>query len=475
MALISYTSARELAALMHSREITPLEVMEETLRRIDTANPSLNAFVSIDADRAIDEAKAATKALATGENPGPLAGLPIGVKDLEDVGGMVTSFGSVPFRDNVAAADSIQVARLRKAGAIVVGKTNTPEFGSTGFCKNRLFGVTRNPWNLERTPGGSSGGSAAAVAAGMVPVATGSDGGGSIRIPASYTGCFGFKPSYGRIPMGPLPILNMNPITTLGPLTRTVEDAALYLDCVAGYHPAAPDSLPHPHPGISYLHTLDHIPPRLTIAFSPTLGYATVQHDVMDRVEEAVRSFEEMGHTVVLLEEALPNVVDAWLKLFDLNIYGALNENLEQYGSEMGRALVASLKKARSLTLAQLIKAQQVKTDQNRILWNLFERFDLLLTPTMPTEAFAAEGPPPSEIDGHPISLYDVVAFTYPFNLSGHPAASVPAGLTTSGMPAGLQIVGPRHRDDLVFQASRAYEKARPWNNAWPVVPRSPA
>jgi len=469
MAVISYTSARELIDLMHSRAITPLEVMEDTLGRIDKANPSLNAFVLIDADRAIDEAKAATKALAAGKTIGPLGGLPIGVKDLEDVGGMVTSFGSVPFRNNLAAEDSIQVARLRKAGAIVVGKTNTPEFGSTGFCKNRLFGITRNPWNPERTPGGSSGGSAAAVAAGMVPVATGSDGGGSIRIPASYTGCYGFKPSYGRIPMGPLPILNMNPITTLGPLTRTVEDAALYLDCVAGYHPSAPDSLPHP--GFSYSRTLNHVPPGLTIAFSPTLGYATVQRDVMTRIEEAVHSFEEMGHTVVLLEEAFPNVVDAWLKLFNLNIYGALNENLEKFGSEMGRALVASLKKARSLTLAQLIEAQQVKTEQNRILWNIFERFDLLLTPTMPTEAFAAEGPPPAEINGQAISLYDMVAFTYPFNLSGHPAASVPAGLTTSGMPAGLQIVGPRHRDDLVLQASRAYEKARPWNNAWPVVP----
>ncbi|MBN2397922.1 MAG: amidase, partial [Deltaproteobacteria bacterium] len=238
MTPISYTSARELIGRITSGELTPLEVMEDTLRRIETANPSVNAFVSIDADRAMDEARGATESIAAGEKPGPLAGLPIGVKDLEDVAGMVTSFGSVPFKDNVAAENSVQVARLREAGAIVVGKTNTPEFGSTGFCKNRLFGITRNPWNIERTPGGSSGGSAAAVAAGMVPVATGSDGGGSIRIPASYTGCFGIKPSYGRIPMGPLPILSMNPIVALGPLTRTVEDAALYLDCTAGYHPS---------------------------------------------------------------------------------------------------------------------------------------------------------------------------------------------------------------------------------------------
>jgi len=469
MPSISYTSARELIGLITSGEVTPLEVMEDTLGRIEEANPSLNAFVAIDADRALDEARTVTESLAAGKDPGPLAGLPIGVKDLEDVRGMVTSFGSVPFKNNVAAEDSVQVTRLKEAGAIVVGKTNTPEFGSTGFCKNRLFGTTRNPWNLERTPGGSSGGSAAAVAAGMIPMATGSDGGGSVRIPASYTGCFGIKTSYGRIPMGPLPILNMNPIVSLGPLTRTVGDAALYLDCVAGYHPSVPDSLPPP--GISYLHSLDNIPRGLTIAFSPTLGYATVQHDVMERVEEAVRVFEELGHTVVLLEEAMPNVVDAWSKLFSLNIYGTLNENVEKYGSEMSRALVASLKEARSLTLEQLIEAQRVRTEQNRILWNLFERFDLLLTPTMPTEAFAAAGPPPAEIEGHPISIFDAVAFTYPFNLSGHPAASVPAGFTESGMPAGLQIIGPRYQDDLVLQASRAYEKARPWNGTWPAVP----
>ena len=322
------------------------------------------------------------------------------------------------------------------------------------FTKNRLFGVTRNPWNLERTPGGSSGGSAAAVVAGMVPLATGSDGGGSVRIPASYTGCYGLKTSAGRIPLGPVPMLYMSPIAVLGPLTRTVEDAAMLLDCVAGYHPAAPDSLPRPEH--SYLDLLDNLPKGLTIAFSPTLGYATVQQEVMASVEKAAGAFEEMGHTVILLEEAIPNVVNAWSKLFSLNIYGTLSDNIEKYGPEMGRALVYSLEETEKLTLADLVEAQKIRTEQNQVLWNLFDRFDLLLTPTMPTEAFAAEGPPPSEIDGRPIHILDVVAFTYPFNLSGHPSASVPAGFTESGMPTGLQIVGPRLRDDLVLQASRA-------------------
>jgi Asp-tRNA(Asn)/Glu-tRNA(Gln) amidotransferase A subunit family amidase len=249
MSSIQEKSAVELARLIHCGEISPIEVMEEALRRIDEINPLLNAYVSLRAEEAFDEAKAMTEDLVAGKDPGKLAGIPIGVKDLEDVKGMVTSFGSVPFKDHRAVDDSIQVARLRRAGAIVVGKTNTPEFGYTGFTKNLLYGVTRNPWDLELTPGGSSGGSAAAVAACMVPAATGSDAGGSIRIPASYSGCFGLKPSFGRIPLGPVPFLQMHNLLTLGPITRTVEDAALYMDCVAGYHPADPTSLPHPGSG----------------------------------------------------------------------------------------------------------------------------------------------------------------------------------------------------------------------------------
>jgi len=229
-----YKSAQELVKLICSKAISPVELMEETIKRIEAINPVLNAFVVIRAEEAIDEAKALEKRIVSGEDPGPLAGIPIGVKDLEDVKDMVTSFGSIPYKNNLSHQDSVQVARLKASGAIVVGKTNTPEFGFTAFTKNRLYGVTRNPWNREHTPGGSSGGSAAAVAAGMVPLATGSDAGGSIRIPACYSGCFGFKPSYGRIPLGPLSLQHMSRTWTLGPLSRTVGDAALYLDCVAG-------------------------------------------------------------------------------------------------------------------------------------------------------------------------------------------------------------------------------------------------
>jgi aspartyl-tRNA(Asn)/glutamyl-tRNA(Gln) amidotransferase subunit A len=459
-------SAAELAALVRSKEISPAEVMEETLKRVEAVNPRLNAFVALRAERALEESRRMTDQIAAGRDPGPLAGIPIGVKDLEDVEGMITSFGSIPFRGNMARSDSVQVARLRKAGAIVLGKTNTPEFGFTGFTKNRLYGVTRNPWDPERTPGGSSGGSAAAVAAGLVALATGSDGGGSIRIPACYSGCFGIKPTYGRIPMGPANLLHMTGTWALGPLSRTVGDAALYLDCAAGYHPADPASLPRP--SISFRTCLEQLPPRLKIAYSPTLGYARVQRDVAGLVEDAVKAFEQMGHHVELWEGEFPEVSEAWARLMNIELYGILHGDFARIREELGRTLVLSLDQARLLSVDDFIGVHKIRTRLNEVLWKLFEQVDLLLTPTMPTEAFGAKGPPPSEIDGHPIPLLGAVAFTYPFNLSGHPAATVPVGHTGAGLPAGLQIVGPRHRDDLVLQAASAYEHLHPWRHVLP-------
>jgi Asp-tRNA(Asn)/Glu-tRNA(Gln) amidotransferase A subunit family amidase len=466
MSLLHYKPATELVQLIRAREISPTELMEETLRRIEATNPQINAFVALRSEEAMGEAKAMTERMASGGEIPPLAGIPLGVKDMEDVKEMVTSFGSVPYKNNVARLDSIQVARLKAAGAIVVGKTNTPEFAFTGFTKNRLFGVTRNPWNPERTPGGSSGGSAAAVTAGMVPVATGSDAGGSIRIPASYSGCFGLKPSFGRIPVGPSPFLQMYRMVHLGPLTRTVRDAALYLDCAAGYHPADPDSLPAP--GLSFLKCMENRPEGLRIAFSPDLGYARVEKDVMARVEAAVRCFEEMGHRVEVWQGALPDAGETWSAFTNRELYAILHQSLDKHRADMGKTLVESLYGARSSSLQDQIEGQKIRTRLNRTLWELFETFDILLTPTMPTEAFAAGGPPPAEIDGHPVPLLGAVAFTYPFNLTGHPAASVPAGFSENGLPVGLQIIGPRHRDDLVLQMACAYEEMRPWNDLWP-------
>ncbi|MBW1816288.1 MAG: amidase [Deltaproteobacteria bacterium] len=466
MESVWYDSAIELAKKIRSRDLSPVELVEATLGRIEAVNPKINAIVALRAEEALAEAKALAERMAAGEDAGPLAGIPFAVKDLEDTAGMVTSFGSVPFKDNLVKNDSVQVGRLKRAGAIVVGKTNSPEFGFTGFPKNRLYGVTRNPWNLDRTPGGSSGGAAAAVAAGMVPLATGSDAGGSIRIPASYSGCFGFKPTYGRIHLGPFDPLTTTRTWTLGPLTRTVSDAALYMDVACGYHPADPDSLPRPE--VSYLGTLDRMLPPLKIGFSTDLGYARVQRDVAAIGEDALKTFEEMGHRVELWDGQLPEVSKAWSELMGVELYGQLYDNLEQVRSQLGRSMMAAVDHARDLPAEEHVFNLKLRTALNRALLSFFDTYDLLITPTMPTEAFGAEGPPPTEIDGHPIPILLAVAFTYPFNLSGHPAATVRAGLTESGLPAGLQIVGPRHRDDLVLRVAHAFEQARPWNDHWP-------
>ncbi|MBI5017596.1 MAG: amidase [Deltaproteobacteria bacterium] len=466
MSWLTHRTGQEIGRLVRARELSPVEVVEETLRRIEEVNPRLNAFVLVDADGALREARRLEEALSAGEAVGPLAGVPVGVKDLEDAAGLVTSFGSLLYRTNEARADSVQVARLRAAGAIILGKTNTPEFGYTVFTKNRLFGVTRNPWNLERTPGGSSGGSAAAVAAGLVPLATGTDAGGSVRIPAAYCGCFGLKPSLGRIPAGafpgPHPLLAMHPISVAGPLTRTVADAALFLDCVAGYHPSDPSSLPAP--AATYGSILEQRPACLRIAYSPTLGGRRVQREVADRVERAVRVFEELGHRVELWEAGLPDASAAWSGLLNCDFFAQARQALEESPGELSRSLAVILEETRPFGLPDLLDAQRERTELNRALWELFDRYDLLLTPTAPTEAFDAAGPLPDAIDGYPVSLFDFLCFAYPFNFSGHPAASVPAGCTAAGLPTGLQIVGGRHRDDLVLRAARAYEEACPWS-----------
>jgi len=463
-------SAFELAALIRAHQLKPSELMESTLARIEAVNPKINAFCALRADQAMAEARALDHKLARREEVGALAGLPLGVKDLEDTAGMPTTFGSVPFKDYMPEGDSVQVARLKAAGAIVVGKTNTPEFGATGFTRNMLFGVTRNPWNLERTPGGSSGGSGAAIAAAMVPLATGSDGGGSIRIPASYTGCFGFKASHGRIPMPMMMGLTDWVDTTVpGPLTRTVRDAAMHLDATVGYHPMDPDSLPHP--GISYLAILERLPRKLRVAFHPDFGHAIVQRDVMREVVKAVDAFKQLGYSVDVLDDDVPEIGLEWMRLSAAYSYACIFDRIEAHRAEFGRAFLAGAESALRLGWDKVAAAQRKRTELNRWCQSVFERYDLLLTPTLPSEAFGAGGPPPKEIDGKPLpDILSAVMFTYPFNMSGHPAASVRAGMTDSGLPCGLQIVAERHRDDLVLQAAYAYEQARPWNNHWPEI-----
>lgn len=459
----------DLTEALRERRLSPLELMEAVLTRVDETRETLNAVVALrERESLLADARAAAQRIARGEGR-PLEGIPLGVKDLEDVAGLVTSQGSLPFRAQVARRDSTQVARLRAAGAIVVGKTNAPEFGFTAITKNLVHGVTRSPWSLERTPGGSSGGSAAALAGSVLPLVTASDGGGSIRIPASFTGAFGLKTSFGRIPFGPSDHWICGDTAVYGPLTKTVEDAALFLDQVVGPSGDDPNSLPHP--GLSYLETVRaRTPGPLRIGFSPDLGYAVVQADMAAAVEESVKAFESLGHAVEPLRDGPPMIGREWGLLGGFELAAQLHHLLPEHESEFGRAFLETVKLGWKMTPELWGAGARRRAELNEWCARSFARFDLLVTPTVPYDPPPARGPFPSETEGRAQIELSVASFTIPFNLSGHPAATVRAGRSRAGLPIGMQIVGPRHRDDLVLQAARAFERERPWHPDWPAV-----
>jgi aspartyl-tRNA(Asn)/glutamyl-tRNA(Gln) amidotransferase subunit A len=465
---LARASLVELTDALRARRVSATEVMEAVLRRIDATHADLNAVVARrERDALLADARAADARLARGEGR-PLEGVPLGVKDLEDVAGMVTSEGSVPFRDHVAEGDSVQVERLRRAGAIVVGKTNTPEFGYTAITKNLVYGVTRSPWDLERTPGGSSGGSAAALAGGVLPLVTASDGGGSIRIPASFTGAFGLKTSFGRIPRGPFPYWEYGDTSVYGPLTKTVEDAALVLDQVAGPSPHDPNSLPHP--GLSYVAALrETLPTDLIIGWSPDLGYAVVQSDVAAAVEDGLRVFEHRGHRIERISAGPPQLAREWGRLGSFEIASRLHALLPERAADFGRTFLAGVEASSTITAEQWAAQASLRAQVNAWCADVFGRIDLLITPTVPYDPPPAGGPFPAETEGRRQVPAGVAAFTIPFNFSWHPAATVRVGRSRAGLPIGMQIVGPRHRDDLVLRAARAFERERPWHPDWPV------
>ena len=460
-------SLAELVGELKSSQLSARSLMEGTLGRLDATHGHLNAFTfRAEPDDLFAQSEQSDARIATGEGR-PLEGIPLGVKDLEDVAGMPTSKGSRLFEGQIAETDSTQVERLRGAGAIVVGKTNTPEFGFTAISKNLPFGTTRSPWNLERTPGGSSGGSAAALAAGVVPLVTSSDGGGSIRIPASFVGAVGLKPSFGRVPMGPGNVWQYGDTSCYGPMTKTVDDAALFLDVVAGPSPWDPNSLPAA--GLSYRATLGELPDGLRIGFSPDLGYAVVQKDVAARVADAVRKLESNGFDVREITDGPPNLGSFWGALGNFELAGQLHEQLKQREGDITRALARGLRSAWEMTPELWGDSARKRMELNNWCGRLFEEIDILVTPTVPYDPPLAGGPFPEEIDGRRQPPAGVAAFTIPFNLSGHPALTLRAGLSDLGLPVGIQLVGPRHREDLVLQLGQVLEGLLPPGD-WPSV-----
>jgi len=463
------TTLTDLTARLRAREASPVALMTAALDRIEATHAELNAFVAMhDRERLLAAARAAEERIQAGEAR-PLEGISFGVKDLEDTVGLPNTWGSRVHVGEISTRDTTQVARLKAAGAIVIGKTNAPEFGYTAITKNLVYGATHNPWDLDRTPGGSSGGSSAAMAARICPLVTASDGGGSIRIPASFTGCFGLKVSQGRVPRGPLQWWEYDDTAVSGPLTKTVTDAALFLDQVAGASPCDPNSLPHP--GISYVQALaEPLPAGTRFGFSPDLGYGVVQSDIALRVEEAARTFEKLGHRLVAIEGGPPLMGREWGLLGAFVLASKLHGFLPEREQEFGRTFIQGVQAAMQLDAPTWGEMASKRMALNAWCAELFAQVDFLLTPTVPYDPPPARGPFPRETEGRRQPPAGVAAFTIPFNLSWHPAATLRCGLSQAGLPVGLQIVGPRHRDDLVLRAALAFENEHPAHPHWPTL-----
>lgn len=462
-----------LAAAVADRRVSALEAVDAALDRIDRLDPQLGAFVTVVPEHARAEARRIDDAMAAGRPLGPLAGVPFGVKDLIFTAGIRTSFGCRAYRDFVPDEDDVVVERLRAAGAVVVGKTTVPELGYGGTGENPLTFATRNPWALERTSGGSSAGSAAAVASGIGPFSVGSDGGGSVRGPASFCGLYGIKPTMGLVPLYPgtkderLPgVSSWESLEHIGPLTRTVADAALVLSVIAGADDRDRLSVPSDH--VDWSASVQGEVRGLRVAYSPDLGYARVDPEVSALTARAATVFErELGCVV---EEAHPGWPDPypvfWGSVLSETDLVGMRELAGELGNRMSPHLIAALES--DWTAEQLTTALMGRKAIYNRAWRFFQRYDLLLTPTMPVPAFPHGQLGPTTIAGEPVDASARTWFTCPFNLTGQPAATVPAGWTSQGLPVGLQVAARRFDDALVLRACAAYEAAAPWAHLWP-------
>jgi amidase/aspartyl-tRNA(Asn)/glutamyl-tRNA(Gln) amidotransferase subunit A len=483
---IAYASATLLASLIRQRQISPVEVIEEFISRIEARNPSLNAFVYLGFEDARRAAKAAEDVVMRGEELGPLHGVPTAIKDLFDFkpGWPATLGGIRALKNNIVNSYCAYAERMERAGAILLGKTNSSLLGFRGTCDNYLFGPTRNPFNLAKNSGGSSGGSAAAVADGLLPFAEGSDAGGSIRIPASWCGVYGYKASFGRVPffVGADAFGNDSPFLFEGPITRTVEDAALALNALAGYDSRDPFSLTDPP--TDFTAATRRSIRGLRIAYSPNFDVFPMDSRVTDVVSQALQAFEEAGAKVeevkLGITRSQQELSDVWCRLYVLlNLHAfsdfkkagmdLLGNNPDDFPPEF----LYWVEKGQRMSALDYYHDQQVRTEIFHAVQGIFDTYDLLITPTLaalPVDN-ASDGNTlgPSTINGEKVDPLIGWCLTYFLNFTGHPAASIPAGMSADGLPVGMQIIGRRHADADVLAASAVFERLRPWHDSYQV------
>ena len=465
---LCYTPATELARLVRARELSPVEIVANSLERIEQVNPLLNCFCFVYPDEALELARQAEAQAARSQPLGPLHGVPIAIKDLTPTKGKRTTMGSYAFEHHVPEESAALVEKLLGAGAIMVGKTTTPEFAYSSFTDSPLWGVTRNPWNAERTPGGSSGGSGAAVASGCVPLAEGSDMGGSVRIPASWSGVVGLKPSFGRIPLDFLPT-QFDTIQHLGPLARTVADARLFV--ATGQGPDERDIMSL-SPPLQLGGPLDSSAEGLRLALDVDLGHYAVDAEVERATREAADALVEAGAVVDEVDLGWTReVADAWVAHWGVYLAAIFGHVIPRYRDRMDPRLLAYMDDGLSMRAVDFKRLEFVRTEAWRKLSRILEHYDALLCPTMSQTARPVEEDDAPYYADHADGLYHGLDMTSPFNfVSQCPALSLPSGWSADGLPIGLQIVARRYRDDLALQIGAALERVRPWAQRRPPI-----
>lgn len=458
MTTIESLSAQALLRQFEARALSPVEVAEDILRRIERDNPAINAFCGLYPEETLAMARASEARWLRGEPVGPLEGVPATIKGMLWQKGFPNRRGSLISPLDAATEDSPSVARLREAGAVFVGRTTLSEFAWKGTTDSPLTGITRNPWDTRKTPGGSSGGAAAAGALNLGVMHLGTDAGGSVRIPASFSGLFGLKPSFGRVPTYPASAFVV--LSHVGPLTRTVHDAALMMSVIA--QPDRRDLMAHNSPVPDYLTDLGKGVRGMRIAWSVDLGYVDrLDPEIRVICESAVRRFEELG---AIVEQATPDIADpreVILTLWRAGAAAALRTIPRRQHQLLDPAFVACAEAGMGLSAMDFLDAFNARSALSRSMNEFYDRYDVLVTPTLPVPAFDAGCDVPA---GQATNEWlDWAPYSYPFNLTQQPAATVPCGLTSAGLPVGLQIVAPLRQDALVLRVARAFEHAQPF------------
>ncbi|MFG6117899.1 amidase [Thalassobacillus sp. B23F22_16] len=482
---LQYKSVAELSSLLKNKQLSPVEMLDMFIARIEERNESLNAFVFTDFEGARERASAIEKKLLDGEEVGPLAGIPTAIKDLFDFKpGWPSTFGGIrAFKNNVVDFYCTYAERMEAEGAVLVGKTNSPVMGFRGTCDNYLFGPSRNPFNLAKNTGGSSGGSAAAVADGLVPIAEGTDGGGSIRIPAAWCGLYGYKASWGRVPFisRPNAFGGVNPFLFEGTLTRNVEDAAIGLNALAGYDARDPYSLDQE---VDFTASLKKPLKGMRIAYSPDFDVFPVEKEVADTVRSAVTLFEKAGAHVEEVSFGITRdqreLSDLWCRLIlpiNIDTFESFKKQgvdiLSDYRQDLPPEYMEWIERGYQMNVLDMNRDQHMRTEIYDAIQGVLQDYDLIVTPTLASlpvdNADDGNTVGPSQINGVEVDPLIGWCLTYFTNFTGHPSASIPAGLSKDNLPIGMQIIGRRYADEDVLAASAAFEEIKPWQHIYEI------